>query len=53
MELFDEFEHQFETTGYYGTVAGYGINMADYDKIIDRIIALHELELKNQLVVNK
>lgn len=40
IEILEEMEDQFETTGYYGSFAGYGIKKACYQKLAERIVKL-------------
>jgi len=51
IEIFEEFEHQFETTGYYGSVAGYGVKREDYTKLAERLVKL--IDKSNVITNNK
>jgi hypothetical protein len=50
IEILEELEDQFETTGYYSSFAGYGIKRADYDKLAERIVKLFAIPAVINLV---
>ena len=53
IEILEEMEDQFETTGYYGSFAGYGIKRLDYQKLAERIVKLFPIPPVSGLVCVK
>jgi hypothetical protein len=43
IELLEEMEHDFETSGYYSTFAGYGLKKDDYAEFAEKVVKLFAL----------